>query len=158
MEMNQYATHQQVLVKAVLNTQGPIIELGCGWYSTPILHELALYSNRVLFTFDNNLEWLEHFKHFGSSNHIVEFSNWKDIVFRYHLGVVFVDTAPGPEREYLVDQFRGSTDVLVLHDTEEQVQYGWQRVLPTFKYQYTDKTQPTWTTLASDKIDVRTWL
>ena len=38
--MDQYATHQRLLVAAVMQTEGPIVEMGCGNYSTPLLVEL----------------------------------------------------------------------------------------------------------------------
>ena len=35
-----YATRQPLLALAVAQTDGPILELGCGHYSTPLLHAL----------------------------------------------------------------------------------------------------------------------
>ena len=157
--MSQWATHQRLLVKAVLNTGGAIVELGCGWYSTPILHEIAKSQRRPLYTFDTSREWLDQFTHLSmkyANHHLYEVATWSMLEARV-CGVVFIDMAPGAEREYAADAFREKADVLVLHDTENQVEYGWPRVLPTFPYQYTDKTQPTWTTLVSMKIDVREW-
>ena len=155
---SQYSTHQQLLVKAVLNTGGPIVELGAGYYSTPILHELALSQRRHLFTFDNNYEWIKQFEYLKGTLHSIDFVPiWEKLFIRMSFGIVFVDQAPGEAREFSIGSFRHCADVLVLHDTENLVEYGYQRVLPTFEFQYTDKTQPTWTTVCSDKIDVKEW-
>lgn len=178
--MNNYGTHQRLLVRAALRTTGPILELGCGWYSTPLLHEIAACQDRFLVTHDNDPEWMRRFWHtFSDENHVVEMldrSQWsrrlENVSTRW--GLVLVDHGPTPEtprnhrgllnaldRGQAVLDLMDRTDVFVLHDTEPGVrwEYDWDRVLPLFKYSFTDKTLPVHTTVLSNVIDVggREW-
>jgi len=43
-----WGTHQVPLITVVVNTKGPILELGCGDFSTPILHALCTAEKRLL--------------------------------------------------------------------------------------------------------------
>lgn len=160
-EMDLVASHQRILVGAVLRTPGDILELGVGWYSTPILHELATILDRDLFTADNNPHWLAQFKCLECSRHkLVDVGWWGDLYAWARCiswGVVFVDHAQPIEREYAIRALKGNAAVFVLHDTEEGFAYGYSRTIPSFKYQYTDKCQKAWTTIVSDTVDVSEW-
>lgn len=67
--MDLFATHQRLLVKHMMQTTSPVIELGAGNYSTPILHEIAAAQGRHLTTVDNNPDWLNRFKIFERDGH-----------------------------------------------------------------------------------------
>lgn len=172
--MDNYATHQRFLLKAALRTSGAVLELGCGWYSTPILHEICIAYGRPLVSHDNDPVWLNaispNYKHplhsFGKLDRVA----WAED--DRHWGLVFVDHGPPPElprnsrgllnaldRAQAVLDLMDRTDVFVLHDTEEPVrwEYDWDKVLPLFKYQVTDKGHPVQTTILSNRIDVRIW-
>lgn len=146
-----------MLVKAVLNTGGAIVELGCGWYSTPILAQFAVCQRRHTLSCDNNKQWLAIFEHFANPLHkLVHIEDWNNLN-AFPCGLLFVDQAPGNFREHSINKFRQFADVMVLHDTENQIEYGYSNILGTFKYEHTDKTQPTWTTVVSNIIDVTGW-
>lgn len=157
--MDIVGSHQRCLVSAALRTTGPIVELGVGWYSTPILHEIAKVQKRKLITFDNNPDWLNQFKELESEYHqLVTLGWWGDMPLLDHYGLVFVDQGQPAEREYTIRRMFDRVDVFVMHDTEEGPAYGYNRTLPMFKYQYTDKCQIAWTTIASNTIDVSEWV
>ncbi len=65
------------------------------------------------------------------------------------------------EREYALRRFlvnrEAKADVFVLHDTEELFAYGYNRMLPLFKYKWTDTSQKAHTTIASMTVDVTRW-
>lgn len=58
---NPCATHQHILYEMAMRTKGPIIEFGCGYYSTPMLHEICKKSGRILISLDDDVEWLQKF-------------------------------------------------------------------------------------------------
>ncbi len=176
--MDQVATHQRLLIGAALRTKGPILELGVGWYSTPLLHEVAATQNRRLYTIDNNPYWLAQFKDLEDDHHFLWPVGWwgellsilrPDVRF----GLVFVDHGQPCEREYAARALMDHVDVFVFHDTEEGFAYGYDRVLGgrrypkdhpqrdvglgLFRYQWTDRCQKAWTTVASNTIDVTGW-
>lgn len=158
--MDIVGSHQRVLLGAALRTTGTILELGVGWYSTPLLHEIAEVMKRKVITYDNIDYWLEQFMTLNSKHHKLELVGWwGDMPLEERYGLVFVDQGQPAEREYAIRRLFLRTDVFVMHDTEEteQFAYGYQRILPMFKYQWTDTCQKAWTTVASNTIDVTKW-
>ena len=62
----------RLLVSAVLATQGDILELGSGHYSTPVLHRVVedRYNGaRMVVTADTDAGWLPLFGHLASPFH-----------------------------------------------------------------------------------------
>lgn len=170
------ASHQRVLIAAALRTAGPILELGCGWYSTPLLREIDAALQRPVFTIDTNREWASRFP--GS----VLVESWDDcwrMGEPLRWGLAFVDCSPRESRVRLVLRLLPFVSVFVLHDTEPPAPavkehgykdadaYGFDEVLGTYRYdgggkglfpfQYTDKTHDVWTTVCSCMIDVERW-
>jgi len=134
--------------------------LGAGWYSTQLLSEVAKAQQRRLITLDTSHEWLSRFAPKGERL-------WHDLrlmeswdaplpeLYEGKWGLVFVDTAPPLTRGKLVERLLRSADVFVLHDTESPGAYGYD--LSQFRCQMTDKAHWTWTTVASNTVDVTQW-
>lgn len=170
--LNAYGTHQRLLLQAALRTTGRILELGAGWYSTPLLHEVAAVQERFLLTHDNDPPWLEgvrraELQEFWHEMTLLDRRQWSG-----RWGLVFVDHGPPPDlprnekgllnaldRAQAVLDLMDRTDVFVLHDTQPEVrwEYDWDKVLPLFKFQHTDTTHEVWTTVCSNVIDVGRW-
>ena len=55
--INEYATHQQILIKEALSCNGDILETGCGYYSTPLLLEIAKQKGVKLVSMVENINW-----------------------------------------------------------------------------------------------------
>lgn len=153
-EYNPYATHQDILLAACRQTTGPIVELGCGEYSTPVLHDE--FRNRYLVTVETNAEWMLRYIHLRSPNHV--FMLVRDFhVFRMPItpvGVLFVDfecLEPG-QRRNIVLQEANNAALIVAHDTEPLCHpiYQWGDCFEQFKYHYTDQTYDRWTTVMSN--------
>ena len=128
--MDLYATHQRLLVKYLMQTNGPVIELGAGNYSTPILHEIASAQGRQLTTIDNNPEWLNRFKVFESANHTLTLlPSWDDFQPESY-GLAFVNHAdpPGHPRWLQVQKLLPVAGVIVIHDTEDDL-YGYAKLM-----------------------------
>ena len=130
--MDSFATHQQALCAAVTFTKGAILELGCGEYSTPLLHELA--RNRQLVSLETDITWLQKFTHFTSPWHTLRLANYDtDPVFSQEWSVVLVDHTPPARRGPDVSRLRAKTQLFVLHDTEG-IGYFYHTIQPHFKY------------------------
>ena len=128
--MDLYGTHQRLLVKYMMQTTGPVIELGAGNYSTPILHEIAAAQGRHLTTVDNNPEWLSKFEAFENAGHTLTLlKSWDDFVVTEPHGLAFVDHAdpPGHPRWLQVLKLIPTTNVIVIHDTEDET-YGYAKL------------------------------
>jgi hypothetical protein len=163
-DMDLVASHIRLLAAAALRTQGDVLELGCGWYSTPLLHEITRVQGRRLWTFDNQPYWLPPFEPFKSDMHLISRVGWWQEMYdcfpkSLRFGLVFVDQGQPIEREYAIRELlkREMADVFVMHDTEEGHAYGYTRTLPLFKYKWTDESQKVHTTVASNTVNVRAW-
>lgn len=64
-----YGTHVFPLLVAVLNTTGPILEMGCGNFSTPLLHTACAKNKRFLLSAETNADWLKLFTCFATDWH-----------------------------------------------------------------------------------------
>ena len=53
--MNPFATHMPSLLACLRHMSGPVLELGSGWYSTPVLSAFA--TDRLVSTVESNREW-----------------------------------------------------------------------------------------------------
>lgn len=156
--MDLVATHQRCLIGAAMRTSGKILECGVGWYSTPLLHEIATVQKRPLWTVDNNPYWLAQFLSLENEWHKLQSVGWwGELELQDHYGLAFVDHGQPCRREDEIRRLIDRTEVFVMHDTEEDFAYGYGRIMPMFKYKFTDKCQKAWTTVASNSVDVSKW-
>ena len=66
-----------VIVRVVEATTGPILELGMGLYSTPLLDLMCHEEKRSLISYDDDKEWFNENKEWESDYHKVNFiENW----------------------------------------------------------------------------------
>ena len=56
-----YGSNSIPLTAAALLTDGDLLELGMGLFSTPLLHEIAADSDRNLVSIDTDPNWLKKF-------------------------------------------------------------------------------------------------
>ncbi len=163
-----WGTHQTPLVTAVMNTNGPILELGCGDFSTPLLHAICSTNQRTLLSTDTDKKWLRLFLDLETPWHtfvyVPVFENprnpqenkWDQIGTDIHWSIVFIDHHPGTRRAVDIKRLRSHTDIFVVHDTEKPYK-GYSSILPSFKYRFVYKRYKKQTTLVSDTIDVATF-
>lgn len=163
----EYGTHMCPLTVAVVNTVGPILELGSGDYSTPLLHALCAKNKRLLVSTDTDKKWLDLFMDLERSWHTFVYISvyeddyqlnpkphkWDSIGNDIHWSVVFIDHRPGERRVEDIIRLRKNTDIFVVHDTHEP-SYGYEPTLSSFKYRYLYERYFTTTTLVSDTVDV----
>ena len=151
-----YETHMPVLATCVAMTTGPVIEFGCGWFSTPMLHLMCRAMGRDLTTIESDKSWCDNFDwmrtvykmEFGkpetmtkSGNHTLLSNNW-DIVKGYpdhkRYGVAFIDYKPGEERKDIAAFMADKADLVICHDSEKDfgsgADYKYEEVTPLFKY------------------------
>ena len=177
-------THSVPLAISCMNTTGPVLEMGCGLYSTTMLHTICEKQGRRLHTVDHTLSWLEKFIHLKSPSHtfehlkcgslnvtIYEFMyrlsshwakkidhSWDQVGDGEKWGLVFLDQLPLSRRVKDIKRLRNSTDVFVIHNTNMLGNWlsGFWPYLKTFTYTYIFPAFPA-TVVCSDKIDVKTF-
>lgn len=165
-------THYPALAAVVVNTSGPVLEMGCGDFSTPFLHSLCAPTKRLLVSTDVDKLWISLFldlecnwhkfihvnayatnDHRNNWLHCIDSDAWNVIGLETHWSVVFIDHTPGSRRPVDVARLRKNTDIFVVHDTEDP-RYGWEPLLSSFKYKYVYDRYSVTTTIVSDTIDV----
>lgn len=156
MNINQekaWTTHIGILVKVLLISEGDVIELGAGPYSTPLLHWICKDMHRKLISYENNPEYNDYARQFRSYFHKVVFvKDWDEIDCATHRGVVLIDHDPMTRRAVDAIRFKDSADFIVLHDTEKEGYYS--EVWPHFKYIYIWKASRPWVSVVSNFKDV----
>ena len=160
-----WGTHQTPLIATVMHTDGPILELGCGDFSTPLLHAICSANQRTLLSTDTDKKWLRLFLDLETSWHtfvyVPVFENsknpqenkWDQIGNGIHWSIVFIDHHPGTRRAADIKRLRSHTDIFVVHDTE-QAYKDYRPVLASFKYRFVYERYRKQTTVVSDTIDV----
>ena len=150
-----YTTYMGVLVKVLMMSQGDVLELGAGIYSTPLLHWVCKDMNRSLISFENDPEFFNLARQYQSNIHRIRLvTNWDDVDSKTHRGLVFIDHAPPVRRSIDAIRFKDSADYIVLHDTDHPKHYGYDKIWPYFKYIYTWKESRPWVTVVSNFKDL----
>lgn len=104
-------SHMASLVTMVMNTDGPVLEMGSGDFSTPLLHAVCSRSKRFLLTTDTDKKWLNYFIDLETEWHAFQYipvyeddwsrnpkpQQWDQVGTDRHWSVVFVDHRPGKE-------------------------------------------------------------
>lgn len=160
--IDPWSSHRPLLWQALEATKEsvyPILEMGCGFGSTPYLREYALYSLRKLRSIDNNKEWADRFN--AEYTKDWDYMQW---FYKQMYSTVLIDHAPGEHRKVALDLFASHqihSEIIVIHDSEEK---GWNasdyQVRPIFKrFRYVKDDVPKekgapWSTALSHTIDV----
>lgn len=144
-----------MLIKAVQMTQGPVLELGSGPFSTPLLHWLCAENNRRLVSYDASNTYFRAASRFRSRSHSIRFvEDWDMVNFGTgHWSVALVDH--NLERRQIEPiRLKNNVDYMILHDTNAKV-YGYEKVWPHFKHIHHWKFCSPWTSVVSNfkKLD-----
>ena len=136
------ATHLPILMKLVGMTNGPILELGTGIFSTPYLHWACFEKKRKLVSYERQPEYFEMVKQYICDYHQIYLVNkncWDKIdIDAEHWSVVLVDHSPSKSRKDEVRRLANLADYIVLHDTDDEydLTYKYSEIYPLFKYRY----------------------
>jgi hypothetical protein len=160
-----WATHIPALIKALEQTTGPVLELGVGISSTPVIHMLCVDMERHLLSFDNDRKYSAVFDKFSSRrdrHEIKHVDDWETIdeeIRSRHWGLVFVDHKPLERRvieiKKLMNPLNGieEPDMFVIHDSEDPA-YGYDEIYPLFKYRFDYTKARTKTAVLSNKKEL----
>ena len=139
-------SHVPLLASVVATARpGPVLELGVGDSSTPLLRELCKAMGRELVGVDTHEAWA---RKYGA--HLL--SAVPGGLFLREWAVVFIDTSPPPTRLELVRLVRPHAEFIVIHDTDNQGGDLADLVehFATFPHLYTDESSRPWTTVVGD--------
>lgn len=145
-----WSTHMPVLIKLASITTGPIMEIGSGIYSTPLLHWWCTETNRRLVTYERDKDFIRFAKEFESEHHIVRLvSDFLTIPNTDHFSIIFIDHE-GHSRGKTAVHFKDSADYIVIHDSNVVRKNMYQIAFPEFKYRKDYDRFIPWTTVLSN--------
>lgn len=124
-------THTEALAWAVVVTDGPVVEMGMGWHSTPMLHGLCEGMGRELYSVDPLQEWIEPFRRFECSWHHLIHDESIGVPDIAHAGLLFMDhQSPQRPRADMMREAHPIADLVVVHDSEPGKQELYAGLFP----------------------------
>lgn len=154
-------SHLPILCKAYELGDGPILEMGSGMWSTPILHQLArARGKRRILTLETDPKWYEINKSmFESPMHefkLVEDWETENLIDETHWGLVLVDHRPAKRRHKDIIRLKYRAHYILAHDTEPEINkyYRFDRCNEHFRFKYEFKEITPNTTVYSNYSDL----
>lgn len=136
-----YGTHLPALIKAMERTEGDVLELGMGVFSTPYLHYQCILTNRKLVSYENIKKWIQFFidYRYECPNHEINFvENYADAKIDQPWDVVLIDQTPDSSRVQEVRRLANWAQYIIIHDSNENERndriYHYSEIYPLFKY------------------------
>lgn len=135
-----WSTHIPVLMRVVEISDGPVLELGAGVFSTPVLHWMCMVRQRRLITLEESELYFQWARQFRSNNHSIRHvADLEDFPYKdFFWSVVLVDHGDDKRRGRDAIRLKNNADYIVLHDTNPSCQstFGYDEVWQEFKYRY----------------------
>lgn len=152
----RYGTHIPMLIKMMNISDGPVLELGSGFNSTPFLYWLCKDQNRKFVSYDNDQKWIEKV---GYNTQFID--DWdKTDIDNTHWSVALLDHRPGERRHVDAERLKDKADFIVLHDSELILEkyYMYEKIYPLFKYRFDYTKFLPHTTVLSNFIDLERFI
>jgi hypothetical protein len=151
------ATHIPLLTRVFDKSEGDVLEVGTGYFSTLLLHWLATIKKRHVYSYESREHWYNRAKKFESKyHHIVFCANW-DWLPERHYGMIFIDHGPNARRIIEIERFKDLCDYMVIHDTQPipknknlPTDYHYEKMIGMFKYRYDYTDIEPWTSVVSN--------
>ena len=157
-------SHAPILAALAAMTRGTIVEMGCGFYSTPLFNLICCAQGRNLITFETDGEWLKRFEPLRSDSHgLFHIQDWDKVIADLgqvkgadRIGLAFVDCKPGEKRADIIRGLRGIAGVVAVHDTETDhatgANYQYGPAFAEYSYYRTFKWMRPYTTVLVDDL------
>lgn len=149
-----WSSHLPALLACIGATTGPVLELGVGHFSTPVLHAICGAQGRFLASWESDPEWRDAFQHYSTWLHSFYCFPYERITSPAPLSfnlirkwsVVLIDNSPGGKNR--ADCFAALlpvSDYVVVHDYERENYEHIAPLLskePTVRFHVTTTYQP----------------
>jgi len=132
-----YATHLPALMACMAQTNGDVLEVGTGVFSTPYLHYTCMLSGRHLVSYDNDRSWQKWVDYYKSPTHEIKFVNdWDKADIEKPWDVCLIDHSPSIRRKEDIKRLANFAKYIVIHDSTKTYYhtYAYHEIYPLFKY------------------------
>jgi len=154
-----YSSHLPLLIKMVSITDGDVLELGTGIFSTPVLHWMCVPDERNLVSYEGDKKYYELAKQYSHKFHTIHFAEeFDDIEIEKPWDVVFIDHEVHEvgNRSKVAKKVANYAKFVILHDTcwRNRRFHHYEEIYPLFKYRYQFQLESPKTTVVSNFVDV----
>lgn len=156
-----YGTHLAPLIQAMSKTDGDVLELGLGVFSTPYLHYQCILSDRKLVSYENDAGWAHFFIKYGyeNPNHEIKVvDNYDEADIEKKWDVVLVDHSPSARRVVDIKRLANLAKYIIIHDSNDNArsrrEYNYASIYPLFKYQTIWDKDNTFATVLSNLVEL----
>ena len=159
------ATHLPLLVRVFDKSEGDVLEIGTGYFSTTILRWLCAITDRKLYSYETKQRWYDKVRRKQDENFEVVYApDLRKADFdKRHWGLVFIDHSPNNKRHIEIRRLADKCDYMVIHDTTPYnpkhthipSNYLYEGIWSLFKYRYDYTKIVPWTSVVSNvkKLD-----
>lgn len=154
----RHATHIPLLIKTFEISRGDVLELGTGYYSTPLLLWLCQMERRNLYSYESDDFWYQKLSNKNEKYHkLYKVDNFDKIDIERHWGMVFIDHAPAGRRRVDIARLANWAEYIVVHDTNESEDryYRYSKIWSLFKYRYDYTRLSPFTSVVSNFHDLK---
>jgi hypothetical protein len=150
-----WGTHAPLLAAVVASARpGPVLELGVGRSSSPILVEMCRAMGRDLVGLESEKGWISELADLDYPD-VHYMPDWGKLPAwlegRGRWSVIFVDHGPGEARLPVLQMIRGYAEFIVCHDTHNEGYLpGFEAELDSYKYRHDYTLMMPCTTVVSD--------
>jgi hypothetical protein len=123
----------------VNRTEGDILELGSGIFSTPYLHWACYANKRKLVTYDNSPEYIGLMQQYANDYHqVISLDDFADADIEKFWSIAFVDHDPAFRRGVEAGRLANYAQFVVLHDSDPRndASYNYPEIYPLYKYRW----------------------
>lgn len=117
---HEYSTHLPALILAVQLTDGPVLELGTGVFSTFVLHDMLLPTERFLLSVDDSADWVDDLRHMEGERHAFQHVSHLEKglfdVIGHEWDVVLIDYSTYKGRLLCLKELLPFSKIVILHD------------------------------------------
>jgi len=147
-------SHIPVLLEVLKRVHRPVLELGVGYNSTPLLHWYCKTNGIKLLSLETDEKWLNKFKDFETKSHRLELiEDWDSAdIDQIQWGMVLIDHRPAMRRRVEAKRLKDNAEYILMHDSEPEINrfYGYTKIYPLFKYRFDfTKVKPNTTILSN---------
>lgn len=159
-----YGTHLAPLIQAVNKTDGNILEMGTGIFSTPYLHYQGLLSKRHVTSYDNDKAWMQRYsssdyhahKYEGDYHSFIYVEDWDQADIEKPWDVALIDHSPSERRIVDIQRLAPFAKYIIIHDSNERHErvYHYSRIYPLFTYRTDWEGDANRATVLSNLVDL----
>ena len=156
----KYSSYIPLLLKALSEVPGDVLEMGTGPVSTPLLHWVCLEYKRLLVSYENSPRFFGMAKHSeGPFHHVLFVNEWDEADIEKEWGVALIDHAPAERRHIDIRRIATLAKAIVIHDSQGRANhhYHYSEIYSLFKYRGVWAKARPYTTALSNFVDVSKW-